>query len=152
MIITVDSNILLSIFTKDSLYDLSSVLLEKHSSSEYIIDTCIYLELGVYFQNLDKLDKALDILEVNVMKEHKSSEQAILQAWMQYLNKKKFTCPACKKNINPVCPECLQPLSYRQRVLTDFLIGGFALANSNGILTLDPTYYKNYFPELQIID
>jgi hypothetical protein len=32
------------------------------------------------------------------------------------------------------------------------LIGGFALENSNGIITLDPAYYKNYFPELTIFD
>jgi len=41
MIITVDSNVLLSIFTKDTLYDPSSMLMEKYSSHEYLINDCI---------------------------------------------------------------------------------------------------------------
>jgi hypothetical protein len=30
--------------------------------------------------------------------------------------------------------------------------GGFALVNSDAIMTFDPTYYKNYFPQLTILD
>ena len=36
MIITVDSNVLLSIFIKDTIYQQSSLLLEKYSSNEFI--------------------------------------------------------------------------------------------------------------------
>ncbi len=152
MIITVDSNVLLSIFIKDTIYKQSSLLLEKYSSNEFIINDCIYLELGVNFKNFQKLDDALDILEVNVIKQHEIDFNAILQAWISYLSNKKFVCPSCKKIIHPICPKCKQPQSFRQRILTDFLIGGFALKNSNGIITSDPAYYKNYFPELTIFD
>ena len=44
------------------------------------------------------------------------------------------------------------PDLFRQRVLADFLIGGFASANSDSLITLDPTYYRNYFPALAILD
>jgi predicted nucleic acid-binding protein len=132
MIITVDSNVLLSIFIKDTIYQQSSLLLEKYSSNEFIINDCIYLELGVNFKNFQKLDDTLNILEVNA--------------------NKKFVCPSCKKAIHPICPKCKRPQSFRQRILTDFLIGGFAVKKSDGIITLDPAYYKNYFPELTIFD
>jgi hypothetical protein len=55
------------------------------------------------------------------------------------------------KVINPVCPLCKEKVALRQRILADFIIGGFALANSEGILTLDFQYYKNYFPRLKIL-
>ncbi len=152
MIITVDSNVLLSIFIKDSLYDKSSRLMEDFSSNEYIINDCIYIELGVNFQSLKKLDEALNTLEVNFIESSDNNYELILQAWSTYLKKKKFVCPACKKTIKPVCPKCQQPQSFRQRIFTDFFIGGFASANSDGIITLDPTYYKNYFPGLELFE
>lgn len=151
MIITVDSNILLSIFTKDSLYDTSSSLMDKYHTHDYTINDCIYLELGVHFPNLETLDEALDSLEVNILKKAEINNQIVLSAWTTYLRKRKFVCPSCKKSINPVCPKCQQTLTYRQRILTDFLIGGFASKNSDAIMTLDPTYYKNYFPLLTIL-
>ncbi len=150
MIITVDSNILLSVFSKDSLYRKSSTLLEKYCSHEYIINDCIYLELGVHFPNLKELDVALNALEIRLAEEYESNYDETLNAWNNYLKKKKFVCPSCGKVINPVCPNCKQRLSFRQRILTDFLIAGFASANSNGIITLDHAYYKNYFPRLKI--
>jgi hypothetical protein len=152
MIITVDSNVLLSIFIKDTIYQQSSLLLEKYSSNEFIINDCIYLELGVNFKNFQKLDDTLNILEVNVIKQHEIDYNAILHAWTSYLSNKKFVCPSCKKAIHPICPKCKRPQSFRQRILTDFLIGGFAVKKSDGIITLDPAYYKNYFPELTIFD
>lgn len=152
MIITVDSNVLLSIFSKDSLYESSSLLMEKYNTHEYIINDCIYLELGVHFPSLEKLDESLSILEVSIFKKYEINLEVILTAWTNYLKKKRFVCPFCRKAISPVCPECQHTLAFRQRILTDFLIAGFALANSDGIITLDPTYYKNYFPQLVIFD
>ena len=152
MIITVDSNILLSVFTRDSLYNRSVALLEKYSIHEYVINDCIFLELAVHFDNLAELNKYINTLEIRLIEEYENKYDEIVTAWMHYLKKKKFVCPACKKEINPVCPQCHQRLTFRQRILTDFLIGGFALANSNGIITLDPSYYKNYFPQLKILE
>ncbi|MBW2554672.1 MAG: hypothetical protein JRE20_11175 [Deltaproteobacteria bacterium] len=152
MIITVDSNILISVFSKDSLYRKSAALLEKYCSHEYIINDCIYLELGIHFSNLKALGVALNTLEIRLIEEYERNYNETLNAWNNYLKKKKFVCPSCGKVINPICSNCKQRLSFRQRILTDFLIAGFASANSNGIITLDPTYYRNYFPQLIIFE
>lgn len=152
MIITLDSNVLLSIFLKGTLYESSSLLMEKYNTHEYIINECIYLELGVHFPNLERLDESLSILEVSVSRKHEIDFEVTVTAWRNYLKKKRFVCPFCRKAISPVCPECQHTLAFRQRVLADFLIAGFALANSDGIITLDPTYYKNYFQQLVIFD
>ena len=152
MIITVDSNVLLSVFSKDSLYMKSTALLEKYSSHEYIINNCIYLELGVHFPNLKLLDASLNILEISLVEKYERNYGETVNAWKKYLKKKKFVCPSCGKAINPICPHCKRKLSFRQRILTDFFIAGFASSNSNGIITLDPTYYRNYFPQLKIFE
>jgi hypothetical protein len=49
MIITVDSNVLLSVFAKNSLYDKASFLLEKYSANEFVVNDSIYLEFAVHF-------------------------------------------------------------------------------------------------------
>ncbi len=152
MIITVDSNILLSIFTKDSLYGRSAALLQKYSVYNYVINDCIYLELGVFFPYLKQLDDALDLLDVQVEYPGRTDPQVIAAAWKKYLSKKSFTCQACKKTIQPVCPKCGRQLSFRQRVLADFLIGGFAYLHTDGIMTHDTSYYKNYFPRLKVFN
>lgn len=152
MIITIDSNVLLSIFSKDSNYDHASALLYEYSSSEYIINGCIYLELGVHFQHFEALNTALNTLEVRLVEGDKMDYDEVLKAWMRYLKKNEFYCPNCKGVIKPICPVCHHKQRYRQRILTDFLIGGFASANSNGIMTFDSRYYKNYFPRLKIFD
>lgn len=152
MIITVDSNVLLSVFSKDSLYKQTAALLEKYSFQEYIINDCIYLELGVYFPNLEMLNESLDILEISLVEEYETNYKEIVDAWRNYLKKKKFLCPSCGKVVKPICPQCQHRLTFRQRIHTDFLIGGFASANSDGIITFDPSYYKNYFPKLRILE
>jgi len=152
VIITVDSNILISVFSRDSLYEKSTGLLEKYSSHEYIINDCIYLELGVCFSSLKLLDASLNTLEISLVEKYERNYGETVSAWEKYLKKKKFVCPSCGKVINPICPHCKHKLSFRQRILTDFFIAGFASANSNGIITLDPIYYKNYFPQLKIFE
>ena len=151
MIITVDSNVLLSVFAKDSLYKQAVTLLEKYSSHEFIISDCIYLELCVHFPDIKILSEALQTLEINLLEEHQRNYPDVVNAWKRYLTKRRFSCPSCGKIIVLECPHCTYQVTFRQRVLTDFLIAGFALSNSNGILTFDPTYYKNYFPQLKIL-
>ncbi len=152
MNITVDSYVLLSVFTKDSLYGRASSLLEKYCSNDYIINDCVYLELAVNFRNLELLDKSLNTLDVALLKEEKKDYNGMLIGWKNYLKNKKFHCPHCGKNVNPRCPKCQAILKFRQRILTDFLIGGFAQANSSGILSFDTKYYKKYFPKLLIFE
>ncbi len=82
-----------------------------------------------------------------MVKEANSGFNEILKGWTGYLKNKKSHCPHCGKVVTPVCQKCQSTIKFRQRILTDFLIGGFAQANSSGILSLDTKYY---FPELFI--
>lgn len=152
MIITVDSNILLSIFAKDSLYDQAAGLLEQYSPHEYIINDVIYLELAVHFGGLKKLNQVLNMLEVTLLAEEQKNHASTLGSWIAYLKNRKYQCPDCGKSARPVCSKCGSTIKVRQRILADFMIGAFAQTNSDGILTFDTRYYRSYFPKLHILE
>jgi predicted nucleic acid-binding protein len=60
------------------------------------------------------------------------------QAWMRYL----------KRKTKVKCPQCGQKLNLKEHFLSDFYIGGFALAKCSAILTRDRGIYTRYFPAL----
>jgi predicted nucleic acid-binding protein len=62
--------------------------------------------------------------------------------WLKYLRRK----PRAR------CPKCSHKLSKKEHFLSDFYIGGFALAKCDAILTRDRGIYKKYFPDLRIYD
>ncbi len=59
--------------------------------------------------------------------------------WMKYL----------KRKSKMKCPDCGHQFSKKEHFLSDFYIGGFALAKCDAILTRDRGIYKKYFPDLQ---
>jgi predicted nucleic acid-binding protein len=58
--------------------------------------------------------------------------------WMRYLKRKSKT----------KCPNCGEVLDRKENFLSDFYIGGFALAKCDAIITRDRGVYRKYFPEL----
>lgn len=152
MFITVDSNVLLSVFANDSLCNKAVSLLGKYKDHEYIINNIIYIELGLHFEEISMLDKQLLSLEISTVSRERMNFTRIVNAWKTYLKKRVFTCPNCGNITGFVCPVCNSQISYRQRILADFLIADFALEHSDGIITFDPNYYKNYFPEIRLFE
>ena len=59
--------------------------------------------------------------------------------WMKYL----------KRKVKAKCPECGYQFSKKEHFLSNFYIGGFALAQCDVILTRDRGIYRKYFPELK---
>jgi len=59
--------------------------------------------------------------------------------WMRYL----------KRKSRAKCPKCGFRLNVKEHFLSDFYIGGFALARCNAILTRDRGIYRKYFSELK---
>ena len=59
--------------------------------------------------------------------------------WLRYLKRKSKT----------KCPNCGEILDKKEHFLSDFYIGGFALARCDAILTHDRGIYQKYFPELK---
>ncbi len=152
MILTIDSNVLLSVFSADSLYRDACTLLKKYKNHDYVINDIIYLEIGVFFDDLSTLDSHLNLLEIDRIKNAELDPKSIISAWKAYLKQKQHVCPQCQKGIVPECPSCHTSLSFRQKVLPDFMIADFVLAYSDGMMTFDPKYYRNYFPAIRIFN
>ncbi len=62
--------------------------------------------------------------------------------WMDYL----------KRKSRAVCPQCGYLLDKKEHFLSDFYIGGYALAHCDAILTRDRGIYKKYFRDLKVLD
>ena len=139
MFITIDSNVLLSVFANDSLCNKAVSLLSKYKDHEYIINNIIYIELGLHFEEISLLDKHLLSLEISTVSRERMNFTRIVNAWKTYLKKRVFTCQNCGNSTG-------------QRILADFLIADFALEHSDGIITFDPNYYRNYFPEIRLFE
>ncbi|MEW6185741.1 MAG: hypothetical protein AB1585_08385 [Thermodesulfobacteriota bacterium] len=61
------------------------------------------------------------------------------QRWMVYL----------KQKTKLECPHCGRSLISKKHFLSDFYIGGFALAHCHAILTRDRGIYRKYFSDLK---
>lgn len=139
MRICVDTTILLDIL-KDEFTDFQDKLYDALKRKEdLIVPAVVYAELMPQF-------KGDTVLLGQFLKEHKivveplglDSVIAATRAWMRYLKRKgKITCPQCGHQLN-----------MKKHFLSDFYIGGFALATCNTILTRDRGIYTKYFPEL----
>ena len=105
-----------------------------------VIPTVVFAELMPQFSGDTKLLKSF-------LKEHKIKIEALDlnsvviagERWMKYL----------KRKSKAKCPKCGERLSKKDHFLSDFYIGGFALAGCDSILTRDRGIYKKYFPELK---
>lgn len=152
MILTIDSNVLLSVFAADTLYHNACALLKKYKDQDYVINDIIYLEVGVFFDDLSTLDRNLKLLQIDRIKNAELDPKRIISAWKAYLKQKLHVCPQCQNAIVPECPSCHTSLSFRQKILPDFMIADFVLQYGDGLVTFDPKHYRNYFPAIRIFD
>ena len=106
---------------------------------ELAAPSVVYAELMPQFRGDSKLlDKFLKEHKINIEPLDIPSAVAAADRWIKYLKRKaKVQCPGCGVNVD-----------LKLHVLSDFFIGGFAVAKCNAILTRDRGIYKKYFPDL----
>ena len=73
--------------------------------------------------------------------------------WQKYNKRRVLICQKCGEKIEKlICKSCNAEMKIRQHILTDFIIGAYALQTSERkLVTNDKGYYSTYFPELRII-
>jgi len=151
MNVVVDSNVLLSVFAEDSLFEKSKKLLEKYHPENLVIHSFIFLELRYFFKSDKDLSSKLDLLEVEYLRNYEPNSSFILPAWKRYLKRRRYFCPACGKETTALCNHCGTNLNFRQRILPDFFIGDFALQQGGDLLTHDKGFYRTYFSAVRIL-
>lgn len=129
--IMVDSNVLIDIFNKDSVwFEWSSSIIEMYAEQvRFTINPIIYAEISAAFKKIEELEDALP--ESYFIKESIPWEAAFLAAkvFIQY-----------RKNDGK-----------RDSNLPDFLIGAHAAVRGIPLITRDTKHYKTYYPHLELI-
>jgi predicted nucleic acid-binding protein len=118
-----------------------------------LIPKIVYGELSLIFRNERNLNGFL--AETGIVIGVMSPEAYIIAAkrWDAYNKRRVLICHKCgAKLLNLTCEKCGSPIKIRQHILSDFLIGAYALEmQGRTLVTHDAGYYATYFPELKIV-
>ena len=139
MRICIDTTILIDILKDEfrNFQDKFYAALERRE--EFVAPSVVYAELLPQFQgNTKQLEEFLTEHKIEIRPLDVVSVTAAAEGWMKYLKKKEKL----------KCPQCGHLLVIRAHFLSDFFIGGFAMAKCDAILTRDRGIYNKYFPQL----
>jgi predicted nucleic acid-binding protein len=154
MINSVDTNILLDILIpnaaqlQSSLQSLSNI----DPDDELIVSEVVFAELGSQFKSFNDLNRFLRDTGIILVHSNEDSLFEASRAWKKYSQRKKnaIVCPSCGRNQTLACDTCQKIISFRQQILSDFLIGAHAKIQANRLITRDRGFYRTYFRDLNI--
>jgi len=154
MITSVDTNILLDILIPETEFCLKSkqLLDEAIQKGSIIINEVIYAELSSQFKKHEDLEFFLKDTGIRLVPTNKKALYLAGKMWRLYSARKKkgLQCSKCGKIQEIFCKKCGAGIFTRQHIISDFIIGAFALLQSNVFLTRDRGFYKDYFKNLII--
>jgi len=155
VITALDTNVLLDVLIPDARFAEPSQRRLDAALREggLVIGEIVYAELAAHFPNQAALTAFLADTRIRLESSRPAALAQAALAWRRYTQRrdKDVQCPRCGRRQTVVCPDCATPLVPRQHILSDFLVGGHALAHANRLLTRDRGYYRTYFPNLDVI-
>lgn len=114
-----------------------------------VINSTIYAELAAdeTFATGSDLDAFLSDIGVRVESPSRDALFAAGDAFDTYLSRRGdgLQCSECGAKTTHECPSCGAPVTTRQHIAADFIIGAQADHDADGILTFDDGFYRNYF-------
>jgi predicted nucleic acid-binding protein len=122
-------------------------------SNTLLIPKIVYGELSLIFRNERELTGFLTDTGIIVGDMPPEGYIVAAKRWDTYNKRRVIICHRCGAKLPRLtCEKCGTPVKIRQHVLSDFLIGAYALQmQERRIVTHDAGYYATYFPELRII-
>ena len=143
MTVAVDTNILFDILLPDPQYMKKSLAnLTLHGNKHrLIISEAVYAELASQFHDKKSLNDFISDTEIYLVNSSPEALWCAARAWKSYT----------QKSYGLNCSDCGAAIVSRQHIISDFLIGGHALAHAGTLLTRDRGYYNRYFPGLKLV-
>lgn len=153
MTVAVDTSILLDILSLDSAFREVSIekLRDALRDGEVIVSEVVFAELS---PALDDYQRARAFLEDTGITYKASSHESLHHAgtaFREYLQSRSLRCANCGALVDVSCPDCGAPVTGRQHLVADFMIGAHALVHAGRLLTRDRGYYRTYFPDLVLL-
>jgi predicted nucleic acid-binding protein len=134
--ICIDTTILIDIL-KDEYRPFQEKLYRALEENQTLVaPSVVYGELMPLFDGDEKkVSEFLSDHKIAIEPLDTASVTAAARCWLKYLRRREKL----------KCTHCGQPLPQRAHFLADFLIGGYALARCDAILTRDRGIYAKYF-------
>jgi len=153
--IVIDTNPLAYIYAgiRDLGKTYAVLLGDLSKSNTLLIPKTVYGELSLIFRN--ETDLTGFLTDTGIVVGDMTPEAYVVAAkrWDAYNKRRVLLCHRCGAMLPKLaCEQCGSPIKIRQHVLSDFLIGAYALRmQDRTIVTHDAGYYATYFPELKIV-
>lgn len=158
MIFALDTNVILDVlFQDEEFHETSRETLENKSEEGFfVISPEVYSELVAAFKTrfenpVEKLDSFLEEKQIVLEPHGRSSLGAAGKKWMEYSSSDEVECPECGSENVFECESCGEDVTWRNHLITDFMIGGHAQEKADALITRDEGYFRNYF-EVEIVD
>ncbi len=132
MISALDTSVLLDVFLPDPLFLQNSRQAIEEAAREGQLMICepVYAELASQFSSASRFDSVLEEIGIEVEPVGRSGAFLAGQAFKAYR----------------------KAGGKRERIITDFLIGGHAQSRAGCLVTRDRGFYRKYFKGLAILD
>ncbi len=153
--VIVDTNVLVYIYSGIPNIGRKYAELLGDLSTKYnlVIPKLVYGELSLIFCTSKQLNAFLSDTGLIIGDIEPEAYIIAAKRWDKYNRRRVLICQTCGKKIAKlICTECSAEINIKQHILTDFIIGAYALQTSERkLVTNDKGYYSTYFPELTII-
>ncbi len=153
--VIVDTNVLVYIYSGIPNIGKTYAELLGDLSAKYnlVIPKLVYGELSLIFSTSKELNFFLSDTGIIIGDIKPEAYALAAKRWNKYNKRRVLICQNCGKKIQRlICTECSEEINIRQHILTDFIIGAYAIQTSERkLVTNDKGYYSTYFPELTII-